>query len=97
MLPHCGKGALWAGIWGQDAGLAAIGDTVRYPDGLVTRATIKGGAHLVPGAVAVFEVLSPASGRVDRIVKVREYAAAQLRAGCRLSTGPLPLTDCPGM
>ena len=91
MLPHCGKGALWAGIWGQDAGLAAIGDTVRYPDGLVTRAKIKGGAHLVPGAVAVFEVLSPASGRVDRIVKVREYAAAQLRAGMPSLSRPITL------
>jgi Uma2 family endonuclease len=27
------------------------------------------------GVVVVFEVLSPSSGRVDRIIKVREYAA----------------------
>lgn len=60
---------------GQDAGLATIGDTVRYPDGLVTCAKVKGDAYLVPGVVVVFEVISPTSGRMDRIVKVREYAA----------------------
>jgi Uma2 family endonuclease len=60
---------------GQDAGLATIGDTVRYPDGLVTGTMTRGEDHLVPNAVVVFEVLSPASGRTDRIVKVREYAA----------------------
>ena len=31
--------------------------------------------RLVPEAVAVFEVLSPASGRNDRIDKLREYQA----------------------
>jgi Uma2 family endonuclease len=30
---------------------------------------------VIPGAVVVFEVLSPTTGRTDRIVKVREYAA----------------------
>lgn len=34
-----------------------------------------GESRLVPGVVVVFEVLSPTSGRIDRIVKVREYAA----------------------
>jgi Uma2 family endonuclease len=29
----------------------------------------------VPNPVVVFEVISPTSGHVDRIVKVREYAA----------------------
>ncbi len=29
----------------------------------------------ISGVVVVFEVLSPTSGRVDRITKVREYAA----------------------
>jgi Uma2 family endonuclease len=60
---------------GLDAGLATIGDTVRYPDGLVTRSKIKGEDRLVPNVVVVFEVISPTSGRMDRIVKVREYAA----------------------
>ncbi len=60
---------------GPDAGLATIGDTVRYPDALVTCAKIAGNAHLIPDVTVVFEVISPTSGRVDRIIKVREYAA----------------------
>ena len=60
---------------GPDAGLATIGDTVRYPDALVTCIKAPGNALLVPGVVVVFEVLSPTSGRVDRIVKLREYRA----------------------
>jgi len=58
---------------GPDAGVATVGDTVRYPDALVTCAKVAGTAHLVPGVVVVFEVLSPSSGRTDRIEKVREY------------------------
>jgi Uma2 family endonuclease len=60
---------------GPDAGVATIGDAVRYPDALVTCAKVEGSARLVPGVVVVFEVLSPTSGRVDRIEKVREYHA----------------------
>jgi len=60
---------------GPNAGIATVGDTVRYPDQIVTCARAAGTAHLVPGVVVVFEVLSPSSGRIDRIVKVREYAA----------------------
>jgi Uma2 family endonuclease len=41
----------------------------------VTCSKIIGTARTVPGVVVVFEVLSPASGRTDRIVKLREYAA----------------------
>jgi Uma2 family endonuclease len=60
---------------GPDAGVATVGDTVRYPDALVTCTKVPGTAHLVPGVVVVFEVLSPSSGRIDRIEKVREYGA----------------------
>ncbi|MDQ2803386.1 MAG: Uma2 family endonuclease [Pseudomonadota bacterium] len=60
---------------GPDAGVATIGDAVRYPDALVTCTKIPGAAHLVPGVVVVFEVLSPTSGRTDRIDKLREYRA----------------------
>jgi Uma2 family endonuclease len=60
---------------GPDAGLATIGDTVRYPDALVTCSEVPGDAYIVPGVVVVFEVLSPTSGRIDRIVKLREYRA----------------------
>ena len=60
---------------GPDAGIATVGDTVRYPDALVICTKVPGEVHLVPGAVVVFEVLSPTSGRTDRIDKVREYHA----------------------
>ncbi len=61
---------------GPDAGLATLGDAVRYPNALVTCSEVRGDATLVPGVVVVFEVLSPTSGRIDRIVKLREYRAA---------------------
>jgi Uma2 family endonuclease len=60
---------------GPDAGIATIGDAVRYPDALVTCTKLSGTARLVPGVVIVFEVLSPSSGRIDRIDKLREYRA----------------------
>ena len=63
---------------GLDAGVATIGDTVRYPDAVVTCSPTQGGSRLVPNPVVVFEVISPTSGHVaehvDRIVKLREYA-----------------------
>ena len=55
--------------------METIGKAVRCPDALVTCSEVDGDARLVPGVVVVFEVLSPTSGRVDRIIKVREYAA----------------------
>ncbi len=58
-----------------DAGLATVGDKVRYPDVLVTRTPTPGSAKLIPGATVVFEVLSPSSVRTDRVDKVREYGA----------------------
>ena len=61
--------------FGLDAGVATTGDTVRYPDAVVTCSPAEGGSRLVPNPVVVFEVISPTSGHVDRIVKVREYAA----------------------
>ena len=60
---------------GPDAGVATLGRAVRYPDAQVTCTRTPGTARLVDGPVIVFEVLSPSSGRMDRIVKVREYAA----------------------
>lgn len=60
---------------GPDAGIVTVGNAVRYPDALVTCSPLVGDARTVPGVVVVFEVLSPSSGRMDRIVKVREYAA----------------------
>jgi Uma2 family endonuclease len=60
---------------GPDAGVETVNKAIRYPDALITCSKADGRDRLVPGVVIVFEVLSPTSGRVDRIVKVREYAA----------------------
>lgn len=60
---------------GPDAGVETVGQAVRYPDALVTCSKLDGEARIVPGVVVVFEVLSSTTSRVDRIVKLREYAA----------------------
>jgi Uma2 family endonuclease len=60
---------------GPDAGVETVNNAVRYPDALVTCSKFDLTDRTIPGVVVVFEVLSPSSGRVDRIVKVREYAA----------------------
>jgi Uma2 family endonuclease len=60
---------------GPDAGLQTVGTAVRYPDALVTCSKFALTDYTIPGVVVVFEVLSPTSGRTDRIAKVREYAA----------------------
>ena len=59
---------------GMDAGVATVGDSVRYPDAVVTCSAVNGVSRLVPAPVVVFEVISPTSGHMDRIVKLREYA-----------------------
>jgi Uma2 family endonuclease len=59
---------------GMDAGVATAGDTVRYPDGVVTCSLANGLSRLVPNPIVIFEVISPTSGHTDRIVKLREYA-----------------------
>ncbi len=63
---------------GPDAGVATVGDAVRYPDAVVTCSKFDDRGRLVPNPVVVFEVISPSSvriDRIDRIVKLREYAA----------------------
>jgi Uma2 family endonuclease len=60
---------------GPDAGIRTIGDVVRYPDALVTCTPQNDSDKLVSGAVVVFEIVSPGSSRLDRIVKVKEYQA----------------------
>jgi len=62
-------------VLGSDAGLATIDDAVRYPDALMSCTKGPGTDRVIPGVVVVFEVLSPTSGRTDRIVKLREYRA----------------------
>jgi Uma2 family endonuclease len=61
--------------FGPDLGIQTTGNAVRYPDALVTCKRFSGKDRLAPDPVAVFEVLSPDSGRRDRIQKTHEYAA----------------------
>jgi len=61
---------------GPDAGVETVNTAVRYPDALVTCSNFDLADRTIPGAVVVFEVVSSTSSRRDRIVKVREYAAA---------------------
>lgn len=60
---------------GPDAGVATVGDTVRYPDAVVTCTKFNARDRLVPNPVIVIEVVSPSSVRMDRITKLREYQA----------------------
>jgi len=62
-------------VLGVMAGLATVGDAVRYPDALVTCAKFPGSALLVPGVVVVFEVPNPVFDRTERIEKLLEYRA----------------------
>lgn len=57
------------------AGVETINKAVRYPDALVTCSKVDGAAYLVSGVIVVFEVVGPGSDEIDRIIKVREYAA----------------------
>ena len=64
-------------VLGPGAGVATIGQAVRYPDIAVTCSKLESTARMIPYAVALFEVLSPSTSRTDRIDKVREYAAIE--------------------
>ena len=60
---------------GPGAGVATIGQAVRYPDVVVTCDRLDMATRVVPNPIVLFEVLSPTTSRTDRIDKVREYAA----------------------
>jgi Uma2 family endonuclease len=60
---------------GPEAGIATIGQTVRYPDAVVTCSKFDGQDRLLPNPVIVFEVVSPTSVRTDHAVKLAEYQA----------------------
>ena len=78
---------------GPDAGVATVGNAVRYPDALVTCSPFDGKALTTPGVVVVFELVSPSRGRTDRIIKVREYAAvASMRRYVILESTSIGLT-----
>ena len=60
---------------GPEAAVATIGNKVRYPDAVVTCSPFSNRDRLVPNPVIVFEVVSPTSVRMDRVVKLHEYQA----------------------
>ena len=62
-------------IFGPDLAVRTIGEKVRVPDALITCTKLTGTERVAPDVVVVFEVLSPDSGRRDRIEKLQEYAA----------------------
>jgi Uma2 family endonuclease len=78
---------------GPDVGIEKVSAAVRYPDAVVTCSKLDGEALKITGAVVVFEILGPTSGRTDRIVKVREYAAVpSIRRYMILESGGVGLT-----
>ena len=59
----------------SEAGVATVGDAVRYPDVMIIPS---GGClqdRIMPSPLVVFEVVSPTSGRTDRHLKLRECRA----------------------
>ncbi len=59
---------------GSGVGVNTVGKAVRYPDGLVTCSKSTGTSFMVPGVVILFEVVSPSSRQIDRVIKRTEYA-----------------------
>jgi Uma2 family endonuclease len=61
--------------YGPDLGVQTVGSKIRYPDALTTRTKFPRTEKLAPNVIVAFEVISPTSGGLDRIEKVREYQA----------------------
>ena len=62
-------------VLGPETGVSTIGRRIRYPDALILPAGEPGSTRVLRGVTAVFEVISPTSSSMDRIVKLREYGA----------------------
>jgi Uma2 family endonuclease len=62
-------------VRGPNAGVATVGNVVRYADAVITCSKQHSDAHTLTDPQVVVELISPGSERVDRIVKLREYAA----------------------
>jgi Uma2 family endonuclease len=52
-----------------------VAGSVRYPDAFVVCTPVQGKATLVTDPVVVFEIISPSTSGVDRIIKNQEYRA----------------------
>ena len=62
-------------VFGSDLKLK-LARTLRYPDAMVVCTPLPGRAAFVTDPAVVFEILSPSTGRTDRVLKVREYGEA---------------------
>ena len=60
--------------FGPDLAVRTVGENVRSPDALITCTKFPDTDLVAPDVIVIFEVISPTSGRTDRIEKVREYA-----------------------
>jgi Uma2 family endonuclease len=62
-------------FYGSDLKIRTGDDHIRYPDGFIACSPGERTNTVVSDPVVIFEVLSPATAAVDRIVKAREYQA----------------------
>jgi Uma2 family endonuclease len=62
-------------FYGSDLKIRTSEDHIRYPDGFVACGPRENNSVLVSDPVVIFEVLSPSTAAMDRIVKAREYQA----------------------
>lgn len=62
-------------FYGRDLKIRTGDDHIRYPDGFVACTPGESTSTVVADPVVIFEVLSPATAALDRIVKAREYQA----------------------
>jgi Uma2 family endonuclease len=62
-------------FYGSDLKIRTGDHHIRYPDGFVACTPGEATSTVVSDPVVIFEVLSPATAAVDRIVEAREYQA----------------------
>ncbi len=62
-------------FYGSDLKIRVADDHIRYPDGMIVCSPVDPAAKVVHDPVVIFEVLSPSTAAIDRIVKAREYQA----------------------
>jgi Uma2 family endonuclease len=62
-------------FYGSDLKIRTGDDHIRYPDGFVACSPGESTNTVVSDPVVIFEILSPSTAAVDRIVKAREYQA----------------------
>lgn len=51
----------------------AVANSIRYPDAFVVCSSVPRGTYVIDAPVVIFEILSPTTAVLDRVVKNREY------------------------